>query len=314
MNRTLLLLALILMTIAAPAQAQLVKLSKDPFRNPSSQHATQVEPDTFSFGSTIVSTFQTGRIFDGGCSDLGFATSTDGGASWKHGFLPGITTFYKNGTFPSVSDPSVSFDASHSVWLISSLGLGSNNNTVLSSSSPDGLTWNNPVTVNTNTGYADKDWIACDNSPSSPFYGHCYIEWDDAANGDQVRMSTSTDGGQHWSAAANVPNAFGLGGQPVVQPNGTVVVPFWGSGIQAFTSTDGGASWKSPVTVGNVSDHGVGGNLRALPLPSAEVDGGGKVYVVWQDCRFRSGCSSNDIVMSNFHRRQDLVGGKPYSH
>jgi hypothetical protein len=38
--------------------------------------------------------------------------------------------------------------------------------------------------------------------------------------------------------------------------------------------------------------------MRTSPLPSAEVDGGGKVYVVWQDCRFRAGCSSNDIVMS----------------
>jgi hypothetical protein len=33
-------------------------------------------------------------------------------------------------------------------------------------------------------------------------------------------------------------------------------------------------------------------------MPSAEMDPQGKVYVVWQDCRFRSGCSSNDIVMS----------------
>ena len=48
----------------------------------------------------------------------------------------------------------------------------------------------------------------------------------------------------------------------------------------------------------NVIDHGVAGNLRTSPLPSAEVDAEGKVYVVWQDCRFRSGCGSNDIVMS----------------
>ena len=38
--------------------------------------------------------------------------------------------------------------------------------------------------------------------------------------------------------------------------------------------------------------------MRDPPLPSAEVDGSGRVYVVWHDCRFRSGCSSNDIVMS----------------
>jgi hypothetical protein len=42
----------------------------------------------------------------------------------------------------------------------------------------------------------------------------------------------------------------------------------------------------------------VPGNIRTSPLPSAEVDSTGKVYVVWQDCRFRSGCSNNDIVMT----------------
>jgi hypothetical protein len=47
-----------------------------------------------------------------------------------------------------------------------------------------------------------------------------------------------------------------------------------------------------------VSEHGVAGNLRTSPLPSAEVAGDGKIYVAWQDCGFRSGCTSNDIVYS----------------
>ena len=38
--------------------------------------------------------------------------------------------------------------------------------------------------------------------------------------------------------------------------------------------------------------------MRTEPLPTVEVDNTGKVYVVWQDCRFRSGCSTNDMVMS----------------
>jgi hypothetical protein len=42
----------------------------------------------------------------------------------------------------------------------------------------------------------------------------------------------------------------------------------------------------------------VAGNLRSGPLPSAEIDGAGKVYVVWEDCRFRRSCKTNDIVMS----------------
>jgi hypothetical protein len=52
------------------------------------------------------------------------------------------------------------------------------------------------------------------------------------------------------------------------------------------------------VTVASISSHTVAGSLRSGPLISAEIDGSGKVYVVWQDCRFESGCSANDLVMS----------------
>src|SRR5262249_11819336 len=159
-----------------------------------------------------VSAFQVGRIFDGGSSDIGFATSTDGGHTWTNGFLPGITINYMGGTFAAVSDPAVGYDAAHGKWMISSLALSSNNS-VLTSISSDGLTWGNPVTVDNRSGFADKNWIACDNTTTSPFYGHCYTEWDDAGISDQEKMSTSTDGGLTWSAAIKISNGFGLGGQ-----------------------------------------------------------------------------------------------------
>jgi hypothetical protein len=77
-------------------------------------------------------------------------------------------------------------------------------------------------------------------------------------------------------------------------------VPDWTGGAQlgAFRSTNGGGKWSAAVLVANISSHTVAGGLRTSPLPSAEVDGAGKVYVVWQDSSFRSGGSSNDIVMS----------------
>lgn len=294
-------LAIIALTFAgfAHAQVTLTQISSDMFTNTTSQHATQVEPDTFAFGSTIVSAFQSGRfVTGGGSSDLEFATSTNGGATWTTGSLPG-TTVYTGGPYDRISDPSVAFDAAHGKWIIAGVAIkNSTGVAVVASTSSDGITWNNPVVVNSTSGFDDKDWIACDNNASSAFFGHCYVEWDEAFSGDQVRMSTSTNGGVSWGAFVNVPNAFGLGGQPVVQPNGTVVVPFLGNGIQAFTSTNGGSSWSSPVTVANVTDHGVAGGMRTSPLPSAEIDAAGTVYVVWQDCRFRAGCSSNDIVMS----------------
>jgi hypothetical protein len=86
----------------------------------------------------------------------------------------------------------------------------------------------------------------------------------------------------------------------VVLPNGTVVVPYTAnySSVRAFRSTNGGASWETGVFVASQSQALVDGGMRIHPLPSAEVDAAGRVYVVWHDCQFRAGCSSNDIVMS----------------
>jgi hypothetical protein len=70
------------------------------------------------------------------------------------------------------------------------------------------------------------------------------------------------------------------------------------SQIRSFRSIDGGASWRATVLVSSISRHTVAGGLRTSPLPSAEIDAAGTAYVVWQDCRFRSGCTANDIVMS----------------
>lgn len=286
----------------APPSIALNKLSSDPFTNTTSQHATEVEPDTFSFGSTIVATYQTGRFTDGGSSDIGYATSLDGGTTWTYGFLPGVTNIQGTGNpYDRDSDPAVAYDPKHGVWLISSLPIvdsGAAIPAVIVSSSTDGINWNNPVGVTGPVVSSDKDWIACDTWSSSPYYGNCYVEWDNPDAGDQVMMSTSTDGGQTWGAAQHPANAFGLGGQPVVQPNGTVVVAFEGNAIQAFTSTNGGAGWTKAVTVSSISDHLDAGNIRSSPLPSAAVDGGGTVYVAWQDCRFRTKCAENDIVIS----------------
>ncbi len=283
--------------------AGLTQLSSDTFTNAQSQHATQVEPGIASFGSTLVTAFQVGRIFGGGSSDIGFATSTDAGATWSNGLLPGLTKFQGNGPYNAASDPTVAFDQSHNVWLIASLAISSGSDTVVVSRSGDAKTWGSPITVSS-THDADKQWIACDNNSASAYYGHCYLEWDDPsppANG-LIWMSTSTDGGQTWSAAVNTADAAtGIGGQPVVGADGLAIVPIEnadGTQMLAFTSSDGGTTWSRTVMISTITDHVVAGNLRTSSLPSATVDGAGRVYVAWQDCRFRTDCASNDIVMS----------------
>ena len=296
-------------TIFAFADSTLLQLSSDPFSNSASQHSTEVEPDTFASGSTLVSVFQVGRIFGGGAADIGFATSTNRGKSFTNGFLSDTTTAATPpGIYAAVSDPSVAFDARHGVWLISYLGLSPNGTSavdVLVSRSTDGLTWSNPVVVNNDGHFNDKNWTVCDNTASSPFYGNCYTEFDDNTLGDLIQMSTSTDGGQTWGAAQTTANkAHGIGGQPLVQPSGTVIVPINGFTrfnflIVSFISTNGGASWSPTHRVAVVAFRLPNGGIRAtIPLPSAEMDASGKVYVVWSDCVFEPGCPASDLVMS----------------
>ena len=294
--------------IARAEPAGLTRIITDSFSNSTSQHATAVEPDTFAFGNTFVATSQAGRFFGGGASGIAYATTRDSGATWTAGVLPNITfRQLASSPFERVSDPSVAYDVKHGVWLISSIPLLPNRHVpkvYVSRSTNGGTTFGNPITVaNASPGSDfDKNWTACDNHPSSPFYGNCYTTFDDSGNGDRLKVSTSTNGGLTWGSAKNTANnATGIGGQPVVKPGGTVIIPAANASITsiiAFRSTNGGATWSKTVRVASAPSHDPAGSLRSSPLPTAEIDASGKVYVAWQDCRFRSSCSSNDIVFS----------------
>jgi hypothetical protein len=292
---------------SASAVAANTAVITDPFTNSTSQHATAVEPDTFAFGSTLVVTSQVGRFFDGGASSTAFATSTDGGATFTSGVLPGLAPA-PGDRFSRTTDPVVAYDDAHGVWMISSLGLTDPGPlgaaVVVNRSTNGGLSWGGPVTVaNAGPGQDfDKNWVACDNTPSSPFYGHCYHTWDDFGDGDRILMSTSTDGGLTWSEPIMTDKrVYGIGGQPVVQPDGDVIVPAanaFSKAVIAFRSTDGGESWGDEVIVSHWRDHGVPGDLRNGELPDSGVGSGGRVYTVWSDCRFSKGCKTNALVIS----------------
>jgi hypothetical protein len=295
---------------AASALAVNTPVISDPYNNASSQHATAVEPDTFAFGDRLVVTAQIGRFFDGGASGTGFATLTNNGTTVAaSGALPGLTNQppIGGGTFARTTDPVAAFDAAHNVWMISSLALTADVRgaaIVINRSTDGGLTWSDVRTVATAPAGADydKNWVVCDNTASSPHFGNCYHTWDDFGDGDRILMSRSTNGGVTWSAPIQTESGvFGLGGQPVVQPDGDVIVPAanaFETAIIAFRSADGGATWGDEVVVSRVRSHTVAGNLRSGPLPSAEIGSNGRVYAVWQDCRFQKGCKANDIVMS----------------
>jgi len=277
------------------------RTSSDPFRTGDSQHATEVEPDSFAFGKTVVAVFQVGRIFDGGAHAIGFSVSRDAGRSWKRGFLPGLG--------PRATDPTVAYDRKHKVWLAVSLVFGGRGSSLRVNRSADGLHWGPPVTaVATRGGLGqDKEWIACDNWPQSPFYGRCYLSYSDIV-GEVIVTQASSNAGLTWSGPTTAPGfpgrvsirgAFAPGVQPVVLPSGRVLVAYYDQDdFSVLRSDDGGGTWTAQLGIAPAAYRTHRG-LRAAPLPTSAVSSDGRAYVAWADCSFRTGCGANDIAYTS---------------
>jgi hypothetical protein len=300
---------------AAPA-ASPIRLSTDRLSTVGAQHATQVEPQAAAVGSTIVSVFQVGRFFDGGAAAIGFATSRDGGRSWRSGVLPSLTTSsFPAGAADRATDTAVAWDTVHGRWLAESLTLSDRTTAVVVSTSTDGVTWQPPVTVVTHprpgqgeeSTSLDKSWIVCDDGAQSPFRGRCYVAYTDFVGpGRSIAVQSTQDGGATWSAPTRVRISVDVPGvQPVVRPSGQLVLVFLdGPGrLDAVRSDDGGQSFSAThetiARVTNFRRRPQPNVLRVFPLPAATVDGAGSVYVAWSDCRFRRRCTANDILLAH---------------
>jgi hypothetical protein len=285
------------------------QLSRDAGQGDEAQHETQVEPDSFAYGSTIVTVFQSGRYTDGGAANIGFATSRNGGRAWTSGVLPGLSVFSTPpGQSFAVTDPSIAYDALHNSWLAASLGGSFGVSELFVNRSRDGVTWSLPVSAARSAlDEYDKEWIVCDNWPTSPLRGRCYLSYMNFAT-ELLETRHSTDGGRTWSAPATVnahrPAAVVNGAQPVVRPNGELVIIFAVFGairrssaeIAAVRSIDGGETFTQPTRVAPLEEVELSGT-RAPPFPSVEVDGLGTIYVAWSDCRFSDQCGA-DIVLA----------------
>lgn len=135
-------------TLHVPSHVQavsLIQLSSDPYTNPQSMHATQVEPDNFAYGSTIVTAVQTGRIATGGASNISWATSTNGGTTWTATTpIARIFSHLDAGYLRSGPLPSAEIDAAGTIYLTwedCRFEANCSANDIVIKSSADGVTW-----------------------------------------------------------------------------------------------------------------------------------------------------------------------------
>ena len=294
-------------TVAADCELVGRRLSRDPYRTADAQHETEAEPDSFTFGRTTVATFQVGRRFAGGATNIGFAVTTNDGAAWRNGLLPGLTTASQPpGVHARASDPVVAYDAAHSTWLISTLALENDVTRLAINRSSDGATWGTGLVAleeRVVQGVAfDKNWVACDNTQSSPFYGRCYLVYTHSADRDMLAVSWSDDGGLTWSVPVDIGVRPAVGVFPAIRPTGELVAVYlWEAGqfaIAASRSTEGGATWGAPVRIASIDGGCAIRGFRAFPLPSAETDATGRVWTTWHDCESPGASTSNAVFVA----------------
>lgn len=238
---------------------------------------------------------------------LGVIYTFDSGNTWKESELP-----LKQG-WDCMTDPAVAFDDFGNAFLIGEpckfnpdkvgtsgdlTGLGM----AAYRSKDGGVTWEAPVQLTTDTN-DDKQWVACDNTPSSPFYGNVYVAWGASS---PLRFARSTDHGETWTGKGNEAPGSSLvslsfAPEVSVSPDGTVHI-LWhidsSSEIKYLRSTDGGNSFEPVKTVvsgveslrGNLPvagnwPHFDNGKFRVITLVTDCAASDKILLVAWADMR-----------------------------
>ncbi len=202
--------------------------------------------------------------------------SSDGGATWTDGHLPGLPA-----DLPNQSDPVVVYNAD-GIAYTSVIGYDqadfNKGGLFVAHSSDDGATWSTPVLAQANSAkiFNDKEWLTVDRSATAT-RGTLYLTWtrfttinDKEQRGDIVEIR-STDAGATWSTPVQISRTHDQtdvqGAFPAVGPAGDLNVLYYDqtskAGLWLGRSSDGGRSFAPPVKVADVHD-------PPTPLPTSK--------------------------------------------
>ena len=282
-----------------------------------------------------VTAFQSGRVDAGGDATNGYATTFDGGRTWTHGLLPGLTKNF-GGQFDRASDAAVAFGPNNVVYanslVFDDTGQALRSGLATNVSHDGGRTWGPPAILQDDMlgGAIDKNWIGVDNGTGPGHHtGRVYVVWDRVA---PVLAAYSDDQGVTWQTGPKfgyvVYPGQGIGALPLVLKDGSLGVVFetlvapiptlhaspgedMAEPIPGFskfvmtTALEAGSLptgaplvFGPPVSVGVDDVNSIRQQRSCDGTEQAAVDpGSGQVYVVWTDGRAR-GDGVNDIMLS----------------
>jgi hypothetical protein len=304
------------------------------------QPDTQIEPSIAvnpANPRNVVVAYQEGRIADGGDATNGYATSFDGGKTWRFGELPKLTTFpHQGGMFERASDAVVAFGPNNVVYANSlvfdfNTGGGLRSGMAVNVSKNGGKTWSDPVIFQDDQlgGTNDKNWIVVDNSSAPGHHkGRVYVVWDRVAPVVYDYCDHDCDKLANWlpnlqTLSGLVFPGQGIGAYPVVMKNGGlgIVIDTTSAGIptspdepetapgttnHVFIAAPNAGStpypaplaFEPPIQITANQSNGIRAQRASDGLPAAAVDPkSGALYAVFDDGRFRTD-QANDALIS----------------
>ncbi len=269
--------------------------------------------------SIIVAGAQDYRLLSiGGHRWHGYYRSTDNGLTWSVSLVPGFPgdTSPQGASSPlrafsCISDPALAFDRSGNVYYA---GISCNFRLFAVKYTNDGATYSGATVFPRSTfGFADKPWIAVDNS-GGPNDGHVYITYDGfgITGVTGAYFIRSTDGGQAWSFPISAEPATLTG--ITVDPIGRVTVSGLDfsprsttqANIFTSTSTDGGETFHGHEVVATailMPSPLPGNQFRTFTIPQISSDSNG-IYIVWDDY----GLGNSNVLLA-----RSADGGKTWT-
>jgi hypothetical protein len=232
----------------------------------------------------------------------GFYRSTNGGATWTAGFLPGLVrgNAAAPGPYESAGDPAVAAGPADVFWYSHLVFNRTDdaNGLAVSRSTDGGATWATSYVIQTSaadgaTLFNDKEWIGADRAdPNVAYVTWTQFRYNNAGRylSSPIVISKTTDGGAHWSAPRRISSYTRSQGSVVqVDGAGAVHVTFetFAGGRDAVAyavSRDGGATFQTRIlaVINDIPSPLPGAAFRTNSFPALAVDGPG-LHVVWSN-------------------------------
>ncbi len=236
-------------------------------------------------------------ILTSNTTNQGHYISQNGGTTW----LSTISSNFLPDGAPCSGDPTDAMNVEGDIFM-ETMTTGTTGYRVYTSTN-QGNTWGTAVQYTYSTMNFDKEMMAIDNIPFSPFSNNIYTAWTDFGASTTVRFNRSTDGGATYQADIILHSGYGQGTNVQTGENGQVYICWanYGSGslpadgIGFSRSLNGGSSFTDLTPVFSyagirISNSGnpLFNSTRVNDFPSMAVDKSciatghrGRIYIAY---------------------------------